>query len=53
MVEADLHETFGVDVGDRQLMRARSWRWLQTRIFGLLNADTRLHRALVPDSDST
>ncbi|MGI5178675.1 hypothetical protein ACQEVZ_20295 [Dactylosporangium sp. CA-152071] len=48
IVEADLHEVYGVDVEDRALMRARSWRWLQVRIQGLLAADTRLQRALAP-----
>jgi hypothetical protein len=33
-------------------MRARSWRWLQTRILGLLDErGTRLWRALQPKSD--
>ncbi|MEV1167336.1 hypothetical protein [Nonomuraea sp. NPDC049784] len=33
-------------------MRARSWRWLQARIAGLLTADTRIARALDPGDDS-
>ncbi|TDC81923.1 hypothetical protein E1193_13480 [Micromonospora sp. KC606] len=53
LVEADLHERYGVDVDDRALLRARSWRWLETRIVGLLAADTRLNRALSPSADST
>lgn len=52
LVEADLHSEFGVDVGDQALMRSRSWRWLETRISGLLSADTRLHRALSPEPES-
>jgi hypothetical protein len=40
-----------VDVEDRTLMRARSWRWLETRILGLLSADTRLSRALTRKPD--
>ncbi|MFD0595090.1 hypothetical protein ACFQZ4_24190 [Catellatospora coxensis] len=48
LVEADLHERYGIDVDDRALMRARSWRWLSTRIVGLLAEDTRLARALAP-----
>jgi hypothetical protein len=39
---------YGIDVEDRALMGARSWRWLETRIIGLLAADTRLSRALAP-----
>ncbi|TDC42124.1 hypothetical protein [Micromonospora sp. KC213] len=51
-VEADLHSEYGIDVEDRGLMRARSWRWLRSRIVGLLAADTRLSRALSPDGTS-
>ncbi|WP_036377576.1 hypothetical protein [Micromonospora sp. ATCC 39149] len=51
LVEADLHDVYGVDVEDRALMRARSWRWLEVRITGLLSADTRLHRALAPEPE--
>jgi hypothetical protein len=47
-VEADLHQVYGVDVEDRALMRARSWRWLKTRILGLLATDCRLYRTLAP-----
>ncbi|ARX85625.1 hypothetical protein SMD44_05089 [Streptomyces alboflavus] len=39
---------YGVDVGDRRLMRARSWRWLRVRIFGLLSAESRLSRHFAP-----
>nr|WP_239159997.1 hypothetical protein [Virgisporangium ochraceum] len=49
LVEADLHETYGIDVEQPDLLRHRSWRWLRTRIVGLLSADTRLNRALNPD----
>ncbi|AYF30605.1 hypothetical protein CSH63_24805 [Micromonospora tulbaghiae] len=48
LVECDLQDA-GVDVGDPDLMRSRSWRWLEVRILGLLSADTRLSRALKPD----
>lgn len=36
---------------DRELMRSRSWRWLEVRIAGLLAADTRLYRALAPEPE--
>ncbi|WP_431892976.1 hypothetical protein [Micromonospora haikouensis] len=52
LVEADLHDRYGVDVDNRGLMRRRSWRWLEVRILGLLSADTRLNRALAPPSNS-
>ncbi len=48
LVEADLHERYGVDVEDRALMRSRSWRWLETRILGLLDVRSRLAMALQP-----
>lgn len=49
LVEADLHETYGIDLGERDLLRARSWRWLRVRILGLLAADTRIARAFAPE----
>jgi hypothetical protein len=42
---------YGVDVEDTQLMRSRTWRWLDVRIRGLLAADTRIHRALSPEPE--
>ncbi|MBG0560729.1 hypothetical protein [Actinoplanes aureus] len=50
-IEADLHERYGVDVEDRAVMRSRSWRWLQTRIVGLLSVESRLRRALKLDQE--
>lgn len=44
-----MHSEYGVDLGDRALLRARTWRWLRVRIVGLLSADTRLARAFTPD----
>lgn len=44
LVEADLHEIYGLDVGTPGLLAARSWRWLRVRILGLLSADSRLSR---------
>ncbi|WP_018251876.1 hypothetical protein [Salinispora mooreana] len=51
LIEADLHDVYGIDVEDRTLMQTRSWRWLQTRIRGLLAADTRTYRALAPEPE--
>nr|WP_113705364.1 hypothetical protein [Nonomuraea lactucae] len=48
LVEADLHETFGIDLDEPAQLRTRSWRWLRTRLLGLLTADTRIARALDP-----
>ena len=36
LIEADLHDVYGIDCGDSALMAARSWRWLRTRVDGLL-----------------
>ncbi|MFF9284871.1 hypothetical protein [Streptomyces griseosporeus] len=51
LIEADLHEVYGIDVGAPGLLRARSWRWLRARIFGLLSADSRINRLLNPPPD--
>ncbi|MCX5362874.1 hypothetical protein OG864_29690 [Streptomyces sp. NBC_00124] len=48
LVEADLHEVYGVDVGAPGLLDERSWRWLRLRILGLLSADSRIQRLLFP-----
>ena len=59
LIEADLHEVFGIDLGDPE-MQARPWRWLRVRISQLLDStptftpdgrrimSTRLGRALYP-----
>lgn len=38
---------------DTALMRARSWRWLRTRIGGLLSSESRLYRAMNPPEPGT
>lgn len=48
LLEADLHQVYGVDVGEPGLLRARSWRWLRTRILGLLDTDCRTARHFAP-----
>lgn len=54
LVEADLHETYGLDIGDAELLANRSWRWLRVRLIGLVyGSETRLSRALAPDPSST
>ncbi|GIE29958.1 hypothetical protein Ait01nite_030030 [Actinoplanes italicus] len=48
-IEADLHSEYGIDVEDPGLMASRSWRWLQTRIVGLLSMPkSRLSLAMKP-----
>ena len=40
---------YGIDLDDRQLLQARTWRWLRARILGLLDqSDSRLYRILNP-----
>ncbi|MDF5756662.1 hypothetical protein [Spongiactinospora sp. TRM90649] len=51
LVEADLHAEFGIDLDEPGLLTSRTWRWLRTRILGLLSADTRVCRALAPDAE--
>ncbi len=51
LVEADLHEVFGIDIGDEELMRSRSWRWLQLRVIALLSTESRLRRKLFPEKN--
>ncbi|MEU8950894.1 hypothetical protein [Streptomyces sp. NPDC048489] len=52
LVEADLHEVYGIDVGAPGLLESRSWRWLRMRILGLLSADSRLQRHFSPPDDT-
>jgi hypothetical protein len=42
---------YGIDLTSPESLSGRSWRWLRTRILGLLDADTRIARALTPDKD--
>ncbi len=46
VVEADLHETYGIDIED--VLHTRSWRWLRIRILGLLSTESRLARLINP-----
>jgi hypothetical protein len=52
LIEADLHDTYGIDVEDG-ILRRRTWRWLQVRIFGLLSAETRLYRHFAPPPEDS
>lgn len=48
LIEVDLHQWYGVDVGDGILVR-RTWRWLERRIQGLLAIEkSRLRLTLYP-----
>jgi hypothetical protein len=47
LIEADLQEHYGIDVGSG-VLGERSWRWLRTRILGLLSTDSRTSRYFAP-----
>ena len=38
LIVLDLHDMYGIDVSNHELMRSRTWGWLQDRISGLVNA---------------
>jgi hypothetical protein len=48
LIEADMHEVYGVDIGEPGLLEHRSGRWLRLRIEGLVSTESRLHRELFP-----
>ena len=51
LIEVDLHQWYGVDVGDGVLVR-RTWRWLERRIQGLLAIEkSRLRFTLYPPKE--
>lgn len=35
-IECDLHQFYGLDLGDPHVWDSRTWRWLRSRIVGLL-----------------
>lgn len=47
-MEVDLHQVYGLDVGDTALLRARTWRWLRIRIAGLLSTESRVRAHFTP-----
>jgi hypothetical protein len=47
LIESDLHQIYGIDTGSG-VLADRSWKWLQTRIMGLLTCECRLQRKLAP-----
>lgn len=48
----DLQQLFGIDLEDRDLLRARSWPWLERRIFGLLTCRSRTLWDYIGDDQS-
>ncbi|MFI6485152.1 hypothetical protein ACIBH1_45090 [Nonomuraea sp. NPDC050663] len=49
LIECDLHAEYGIDLDEPGLLQQRRWRWLRTRILGLLARDSSISRALTPD----
>lgn len=52
LVELDMHQFLGVDLGDPAIRRGRTMRWLRLRIAGLAlsTPGSRLQRQFFPDS---
>ncbi|WP_432164861.1 hypothetical protein [Streptomyces sp. bgisy031] len=48
LVEADMHEVYGIDLSEPLLLRQRSWRWFRIRLWGLLSAESRISRRFQP-----
>jgi len=48
LVEVDFQEVYGIDLGERGLLRTRSWRWFMLRAFALLSSESRVQRVLAP-----
>ena len=53
LVEADMHEHYGVDLSDAGILDVKSWRWLNVRVGGLLAIPSRLISALAPEGGET
>jgi hypothetical protein len=48
LVEADLHQFYGIDLRGPDDLRAMPWRALKVRIAGLASIDSRLTGKLAP-----
>jgi hypothetical protein len=51
LIEADMNERYGIDVGSPDLLGRRSARWLRVRILGLMSVDSRLRAAVFPPQE--
>lgn len=47
-MELDFQQVYSIDLSTPGLLRARTWRWVLTRILGLLSTEGRLQRVLNP-----
>ena len=48
LVEADLHQFYGIDLRSSADLAALPWRWLRVRIAGLAGIESRLNAKLAP-----
>jgi len=46
LIERDLHQVYGIDV--HEALDTRSWRWLSSRIVGLLETECRISHFFAP-----
>lgn len=46
-----MQEVYGIDLGDAEMLRARTWRWLFVRMVGLLSTECRVQRVLNPTDE--
>ena len=52
LLEADMHEVYGIDVSEPGVLSGHSGRWLSRRIAGLLSTEeSRLRRTLFPPQE--
>jgi len=50
LIEADVHQCYGVDLSAPGLLEQRSGRWLRTLISGLFSTDSRVARELASEA---
>lgn len=50
LIEADMHEHYGIDLSEPGLLQSRDWRWFKVRLDGLLHIESRLATAALPKS---
>lgn len=48
LVDADLHEIYGLDSEDPVVLDERTWGWFKRRLIGLLSCECRIQRKLAP-----
>lgn len=51
LIECDLHEVYGIDAADPQILDGRPWQWFLRRVRGLGTTECRLQRKLSPPPD--